>query len=249
MSGAVLNIGILSIKKEELLLQLGSGVLFTPNVDHLVRLQEDREFYEAYQRAEWVICDSMIIYRLSRLLKEKIIEPIPGSTFFHEFCDFHRKDNDTRIFILGGKEGIPQQAQININERVGRQMIVGAYSPSFSFVEDRRESETLVNMIRESGATVLMVCATSPKQEVWIARYRYALPKVRLFMALGATVDFEAGSAKRCPLSIQRMGMEWFWRFCQEPRRLFKRYFVDDMKFFWYFGKQLLGVYQDPFVR
>jgi UDP-N-acetyl-D-mannosaminuronic acid transferase (WecB/TagA/CpsF family) len=68
-------------------------------------------------------------------------------------------------------------------------------------------------------------------------------------MALGATVDFEAGSAKRCPLSIQRLGMEWFWRFCQEPRRLFKRYFVDDMKFFWYFGKQLLGVYQDPFVR
>lgn len=245
----ILNIDILSVPRESLLRTLSEGMLFTPNVDHLVRLQKDREFYEAYQRAEWVICDSMIIYRLSRLLKEKIVEPIPGSTFFHEFCDFHRKDNDIRIFILGGKEGIPQQAQKNINERVGRQMIVGAFSPSFSFVEDRRESETLVNMIRESGATVLMVCATSPKQEVWIARYRYALPKVRLFMALGATVDFEAGSAKRCPLSIQRMGMEWFWRFCQEPRRLFKRYFVDDMKFFWYFGKQLLGVYHDPFVR
>ena len=243
----ILNIDIVSVTRKSLLPNLSEGVLFTPNVDHLVRLQEDREFYEAYQRAEWVICDSMIIYRLSRMLKEKIIEPIPGSTFFHVFCDFHRKDNDTRIFILGGKEGITQQAQKNINERVGRQMIVGAYSPSFSFVEDRRESETLVNMIRESGATVLMVCATSPKQEVWIARYRYALPKVRLFMALGATVDFEAGSAKRCPLSIQRMGMEWFWRFCQEPRRLFKRYFVDDMKFFWYFGKQLLGVYRNPF--
>lgn len=245
----ILNIDILSVPRESLLRTLSEGMLFTPNVDHLVRLQKDREFYEAYQRAEWVICDSMIIYRLSRLLKEKIVEPIPGSTFFHEFCDFHRKDNDTRIFILGGKEGIPQQAQKNINERVGRQMIVGAFSPSFSFVKDRKESEALVKMIRESGATVLMVCATSPKQEVWIVRFRNALPKVKLFLALGATVDFEAGSAKRCPLSIQRLGMEWFWRFCQEPRRLFKRYFVDDMMFFWYFGKQLLGAYHDPFVK
>jgi hypothetical protein len=70
---------------------------------------------------------------------------------------------------------------------------------------------------------------------------------VRLFMALGATVDFEAGTVTRCPLWIQRLGMEWFWRFCQEPRRLFKRYWVNDMKFFWYFGKQLCGRYKNPF--
>ena len=65
-------------------------------------------------------------------------------------------------------------------------MIVGAFSPSFSFVKDRKESEALVMMIHESGATVLMVCATSPKQEVWIARFRNALPKVKLFLAFQA---------------------------------------------------------------
>ena len=183
-------------------------------------------------------------------------------------------------------------------------------------------------MVNASGATVLVVCATSPKQEIWIAKYRRMLeeghtdltdstdnngslcsklkenlkenycrpteiaesaeietntnretstdntdnktntnltndtnrktitditdsterkPSVKLFMALGATVDFEAGTVKRCPMWIQRLGMEWFWRFCQEPRRLFKRYWVDDMKFFWYFGKQLLGLYKNPF--
>lgn len=244
----ILNIDIISVTRKSLLSTLSEGVLLTPNVDHLVRLQKDREFYNAYKGADWIVCDSMIVYRLSCLLKEKIVEPIPGSTFFHEFCDFHRTDDDTRIFILGGKEGVPQQARRNINERVGREMVVGAYSPSFSFVEDRKESEGLVDMIRESGATVLMVCATSPKQEVWIARYRDALPDVRLFMALGATVDFEAGSAKRCPVLFQRLGMEWFWRFCHEPRRLFRRYFLSDMRFFWYFGKQLLGCYQDPFA-
>lgn len=243
----VLNISVLSIKKQELLEQLDRGVLFTPNVDHLVRLQRDREFYDAYQQADWVICDSVILYRLSRLLKHSILESIPGSTFFHEFCGFHRKNENCRIFILGGKTGVAEQAQRNINERVGRELVVGAYSPSFHFVQDEQESLELVRMVNESGATVLMVCATSPKQEVWIAKYKPQMPEVKLFMALGATVDFEAGTVKRCPQWIQRLGMEWFWRFSLEPKRLFHRYWVNDMKFFWYFGKQLLGIYKNPF--
>lgn len=246
-SVGVLNIDILSIKKQELLERLESGVVFTPNVDHLVRLQKDKAFYEAYQQADWVICDSVILHRLSRLLKHGIVESIPGSTFFYDFCYYHREDENCRIFILGGKEGVPQQAMTNINQRIGRSIVVGAHSPSFNFVTDEQESQELVKKINDSGATVLMVCATSPKQEIWITKYRHLLYSVKIFMALGATVDFEAGMVRRCPLWIQRLGMEWFWRFCQEPRRLFKRYWVDDPKFFWYFGKQILGTYKNPF--
>ena len=245
----VLNVEIISIKEQELLGRLNEGVLFTPNVDHVVRLQKDKVFYNAYQKAEWVICDSVILQRFSKLLKHKIVESIPGSTFFRHFCDYHKNDEDCRIFILGGKEGVPQQAMENVNRRMGKRMVVGAYSPSFTFVNDKKESNGIVNIIKDSGATVLMVCATSPKQELWITEYRHQLPNIKLFMALGATVDFEAGAMKRCPLWLQRLGLEWFWRFCKEPRRLFQRYFVDDMKFFWYFGKQLLGVYKNPFDR
>ena len=223
------------------------GVLVTPNVDHLVRLQIDKDFYEAYKKADWVICDSVVLHRFSRLLKQRITESIPGSTLFRDFCDYHRENKDCRIFILGGKKGVPEQARKNINRRIDREIVVGAHSPSFNFVNDEDESEELVRMVSDSDASVLVVCATSPKQEVWIARYRGRLPNVKLFMALGATVDFEAGIVKRCPLWAQKLGMEWFWRFCQEPKRLFKRYFVDDPKFFWYFGKQLIGVYRDPF--
>ena len=122
--------------------------------------------------------------------------------------------------ILGGKEGVPQKAMENVNRKMGRHMVVGAHSPSFSYVNDEAESAKLVRMIDESGATVLMVCATSPKQEIWIARYKSCLPNVRLFMALGATVDFVAGTVKRCPVFLQRMGLEWFWRFCHEPRAI-----------------------------
>lgn len=242
-----LNIDILSIRKQDLLKQLEIGVVYTPNVDHLVRLQKDSEFYEAYQQADWVICDSVILQRLSKLQRNPIAESIPGSTLFRDFCDYHREDEDCGIFILGGKEGVAKLAQKNINYRIGRNIVVGAHSPSFQFVKDGQESLELVRMINESGATVLMVCATSPKQEVWISKYRNQMRTVKLFFALGATVDFEAGKIKRSPIWVQKLGMEWFWRFCMEPRRLFCRYFVDDMKIFLYYPKQLLGLYHNPF--
>lgn len=226
---------------------LNAGILFTPNIDHLVRLQKDRVFYEAYQQADWVICDSVILQRCSRLLKHPIVESIPGSTFFREYCDYHKDDENVRIFIMGGKDGVPQRAMERINERCGRKIVVGAHSPSFSFVQDEEESGRLVKMVNESEATVLMVCATSPKQEIWITKYRHQLPHVKLFMALGATVDFEAGNVIRCPLVFQWLGLEWFWRFSQEPQRLFKRYFIDDPIFFWLLLKQLLGLYKNPF--
>ena len=73
------------------------------------------------------------------------------------------------------------------------------------------------------------------------------MPQVKTWMALGATVDFEAGTLKRAPECWRTLGLEWFYRFLQEPRRLFKRYFIDDMRFFWYFGKQLMGIYKNPF--
>lgn len=243
----ILNGHILAIDKCGLMEHLHDGVLFTPNIDHLVRLQKDKDFYEAYKQADWIICDSVILQRCSRLLKHPIVESIPGSTFFREYCDYHKDDENVRIYIMGGKEGVPQRAMERINERCGRKIIVGAHSPSFSFVKDEEESGRLVEMVNESEATILMVCATSPKQELWIARYRKMMPHVRLFMALGATVDFEAGTVKRCPQMFRGMGLEWFWRFTQEPKRLFRRYFVDDPVFFWYFGKQLLGVYKNPF--
>lgn len=242
-----LNIEILSVRKQNLLKSLKQGVVYTPNVDHLVRLQKEKDFYEAYQQADWVLCDSVILCRLSRLLKHNIVESIPGATLFRDFCDYHCDDEGCRIFILGGKEGIAKRAQNNINARIGRNIVVGSHSPSFHFVDDKQESLELVRMVKESGATVLIVCATSPKQEVWIARYRRMLQEVRLFMALGATVDFEAEAVKRCPLKIQRLGMEWFWRFCLEPKRLFRRYFWDDMKIFIFFPAQLLGLYKNPF--
>ena len=241
----ILNVSILSITKDELLGSMDKGVLITPNVDHLVKLQKDKGFYEVYRKADWVVCDSNIVCRASKLLKEPLPEAIPGSSFFTDYYMYHKDDQDCRIYLLGAAEGIAEKARKNINTKVGRDIVVGAHSPSFGFEKDERECEKLVSLVNESGASVLLVGVGAPKQEKWIMKYKDRMPGVRLFMALGATIDFEAGTLKRAPETWRKLGLEWLYRFFREPRRLFKRYFVD-MKFFWYFGKQLLGIYRNP---
>ena len=125
--------------------------------------------------------------------------------------------------------------------------MVGSHSPSYGFEKNPAECEELVRIVNESGANVLLVGVGAPKQEKWIMAYKDRMPGVKLFMALGATIDFEAGTLKRAPVMWQRIGMEWLYRALKEPKRLFKRYFVDDMKFFWYFALQLCGRYRNPF--
>ena len=243
----ILNIDVLATTQNELLGRLDYGVLVTPNLDHLIKLQKDKEFYESYRKAEWVVCDSRILYFLSKLLKRSFPEAIPGSSFFTAFYEYHRDDPNCKIFLLGAREGIAQKALEKINERVGKSIIVGAHSPSFGFEKHEDECEEIVRIVNESGANVVLVGVGAPKQEKWIMKWKEKMPSVDLWMALGATIDFEAGTLQRAPLIYRKLGLEWLYRFFKEPKRLFKRYFVDDMKFFWYFGKQLLGVYRNPF--
>lgn len=245
----ILNIGILSLTQQDLLKRLDKGVLITPNVDHLVKLQKDKDFYDIYQKAEWVVCDSKILYLMSKLLKEPLPEAIPGSSFFTAYYMYHKNDLNCKIFLLGAAEGIAEKAMKNINEKVGRRIVVGAHSPSYGFEKNEQECEELVRIVNESGANVLLVGVGAPKQEKWIMKYRDRMSGVDVFMALGATIDFEAGTLKRAPKVWQKCGMEWLYRVIKEPKRLFKRYFVDDMQFFYYFTLQLLGLYKNPFGK
>lgn len=244
-----LNIKIQVITQQELLCNLKKGALITPNVDHLVKLQKDEDFYKIYQQAEWVVCDSKILYLMSKLLKVSLPEAIPGSSFFTAYYMYHKDDPNCKIFLLGAAEGIAEKARQNINKKVGREIVVGAHSPSYGFEKNEKECEELVKIVNASGANVLLVGVGAPKQEKWIMKYRDRMPNVDVFMALGATIDFEAGTLKRAPKVWQKCGMEWLYRTLKEPKRLFKRYFVDDMQFFYYFGKQLLGTYKDPFKK
>lgn len=243
----LLNVEIDNITQDELLSQLKKGVVITPNVDQVVKMQSDRQFYDIVRKTEWVICDSKILYLFAKLLRTPLPEAIPGSSFFSTFYEYHRKDENCKIFLLGAMDGVAQKAMEIINQKMGRQIVVGAYSPSYGFEKKQEENERIYQMINDSCANVVLVGVGCPKQEKWIDAHKAEMPGVDIWMALGATIDFEAGNIKRAPVIWRKLYLEWFYRFLQEPKRLFRRYFIDDMKFFWYFGKQLLGIYKNPF--
>lgn len=243
----ILNVRIDNLSAQELLETLDKGVLVTPNIDDIMKHQKDEEFHEMASKAEFSICDSRVLLLMSRILRTPLKEAIPGSSFFPMYCDYHAKDSNIKIFLLGAKEGVGKVAQKNINARIGREIVVGTYSPPFGFEKDEVECNHIVDILQHSEANVVLVGLGNPKQTKWIYKYKDRLPNIDLFMALGATIDFEAGNIKRAPAIFQKLALEWLYRFLKEPKRLFKRYFVDDMQFFFYFAKQLLGLYKNPF--
>lgn len=242
----ILNVEVDNITQEGLLYQLNHGVLVTPNVDDIMKHQRDELFHKNASLADYVVCDSKIVLLASRILGTPLKEAIPGSSFFPRFCDYHKND-DTRLFLLGAKEGVGEEAKRRINERVGRKIVVETYSPPFGFEKDEKECQHILSILKSTSANVVLVGLGNPKQTNWIFKYKDQLPNIDVFMALGATIDFEAGNIKRAPKIFQKLAMEWFYRFLKEPKRMYRRYFIEDIPFFWYLGKQLLGLYKDPF--
>jgi N-acetylglucosaminyldiphosphoundecaprenol N-acetyl-beta-D-mannosaminyltransferase len=236
----ILDVEIDNFSKQEFLSKLSRGVVFTPNVDHLMKLRHDAEFMAAYQRADYRVCDSQILMYASRFLGKPIQAKISGSDLFPMFCEHHRTNERIKIFLLGGAEGVAKRAQRRINERIGREIIVSAHSPSFGFEKNEQECAAIIAMINRSPANVLVVGVGAPKQEIWIAQYRSLLPKIDIFLAVGAAIDFEAGNKPRAPKVMSDLGIEWLYRLSTEPGRLWKRYLVDDLPFFLLILKQKL---------
>ena len=246
----ILNVDIDNFTFDGFLQNLERGVVFTPNVDHLMKLQKDQEFYQVYQAADYVVCDSQILKATSGWISEPVREQIAGSDFFPAFCHFHANNTDkVRIFLLGGTEDSVRKAQENINHKAGSEVIIEGYSPPFGFEHDPKEIEKIVQLVNESEATVLAVGVGAPKQEKWIINHKDKMPGINIFFAIGATIDFQAGYKKRSPKWITKIGLEWLHRMLSEPQRLFKRYMVDGLPYFYLIFKQRMGWYRDPFEK
>lgn len=243
----ILNISIFKTTEKELLENMQNGIFITPNLDHLVKLQKDKAFWNVYKNANWVICDSKILYLVLKLIGRSVPEPIPGSSFFTAFYKYHKDDLNCKIFLLGAAEGVAKKAMDNINKACGRNIVVGALSPSYGFENNQKECDNIADIIKQSGANVVLVGVGAPKQEKWIMDHKESMPKVKLWMALGATIDFEAGNIKRAPKIFQKLALEWLYRMYCEPKRMFKRYICNDLAFFWYLFKDIIGIYRNPF--
>ena len=241
----LLNICLDNLSKKELLTRLGhGGIVVTPNVDHLMKLQKDPEFHQVYRKSDYVVCDSKILFYASRVLGQPIQEKISGLDLFPAFYEYYKHDENVTIFLLGGTPISVQLAKRKINQKVGRNMVVGVYSPPFGFENYVNENEKIVALINRSEATTLAVGLGVPKQEKWIYKYKEQLPYIKTLLPIGATINFESGHIARYRKWMSEVGLEWMYRLMSEPRRLWKRYLIEDLPFGWLLMQQLLNRYE-----
>ncbi len=212
----------------------------TLNVNHIVILSQDNAFRQLYEGASLVLADGMPILWAAKFLGVPLKEKISGSDLFPRLCEV-AAGKGYKLFLLGGKEGAAAKAAYILKAKYPVIQIAGVYCPPFGFENDAEENKKTIEMIRVAKPDILFVGVGSPKQEKWIYKHKdeYQVP---VSIGIGATFDFVSGIVKRAPLWMQKIGLEWFWRLMMEPRRLWKRYLIDDPVFFWLVLKQKLGL-------
>lgn len=208
----------------------GSHYIVTPNSDIVVKMQDDIELKEICEKADMILTDGQIVVKISRKFGIPIKERVCMTDFIWDVFDL-AIEKDYKVFLFGGKENVLTKAIENIKSKLPNLQIVDSFSPPFGFENDPEQLSAANERIRNSGADILIVFLGCPKQEKFIAKNKdvYRIP---VSITMGGCVDFMAGRVKRAPVWMQNAGLEWFFRFLQEPKRMFKRYFIDDIRIF-----------------
>jgi N-acetylglucosaminyldiphosphoundecaprenol N-acetyl-beta-D-mannosaminyltransferase len=209
----------------------------TPNVDHIIKLQSDSLFRLIYSNAGLVLNDSKVLFFLSKILKTPLVDKISGSELLPALCRV-ASEKGYSLFFLGGREESAKISAQKYKENYPSIKIAGTYSPPFGFKKNKKENIKILKLISDASPDILFVGLGAPKQEKWIYDN---LDKInaRVSIGIGAAFEFASGKVGRAPRWISNCGMEWFWRLIKEPRRLWKRYLVDDVKIFSLFIKEL----------
>lgn len=210
---------------EQLVKERADAYVVTPNLDHLISLDEDKEFREAYEHADLVLADGISLVLIAKYLRIPLKEKVSGSDLFPKVCEMAAR-HGWSLYILGAGPGVAEEAGRRLAEKNPGLGIAGTYSPPLGFENNPEEIERIIGKITAAGPDLMAIAISSMKGEKFIYRYRDRLG-VPLTMSIGAAVDFEAGNRKRAPKWVSRMGFEWLYRTIQEPKRIGKRVLRD----------------------
>jgi N-acetylglucosaminyldiphosphoundecaprenol N-acetyl-beta-D-mannosaminyltransferase len=202
----------------------------TGNLDHLVLAERDLDFRDAYKKADLVVADGAPVVWLSRIASSAALsERVTGSDLFWELARVSG-EADLRIFFLGGVPGSADKAAEAVRRRHPSAKIVGTYCPPFETFDTEAEQDKIRRVVRQASPDILLVAFGAPKQEKWITLHKDELG-VPVSIGVGGSFELAAGIRRRAPRWLQRSGLEWLYRFALEPRRLFERYFMNDLPY------------------
>lgn len=217
----------------------------TPNVDHIVQLQENHALQNSYKGAGMVLADGWPLVAASRLFGKNLPERVAGSDLVPKIFDAATQHHPIRVFLLGAAPGVAIRAAENIQRKWANVSVVGTYSPPLGFEKCEHENQYIIERIALVRPDVLVIGLGAPKQELWVTQHKDQI-QAKVALCVGATIDFLAGQKRRAPKIMQRLKIEWLHRMLSEPKRLFKRYFHDARVFPGLVWKQLKSQTSKP---
>jgi len=228
----ILGVQISSISNNDLL------AVFTQHIFHKEKKQicitpvnsvmsaiKSEQVKNIYNNADYVLCDGVPLKWAASFLNTPIVERITGLDLLPNLVA-HCAKNDFSIFLLGASPGVGDKLKDIILTKYPQAKVVGVYVPPFMSTFSVEENNKMISAVNAASPDVLLVSLTAPKQDIWIAENKHAL-NATLMVGIGGAFEVMAGLAKRAPIWVQKGGLEWLYRFIQEPKRLFRRYFIE----------------------
>ena len=206
------------------------------NAHSVVTGGQDAAFGRILAQADMVTPDGAPVAWMMRCLGHRSQQRINGPDLMWKYCEIASTRNEG-VYLYGSAPDTLERLTSVLTRRFSGLRIVGTYSPPFRELTDEEDS-AVVGRINASGAGTVWVSLGCPKQEKWMAAHRGRINAVMI--GVGAAFDYHAGTIKRAPLFMQRFGLEWLYRLCSEPRRLWRRYLVTNSLFVWGACRQML---------
>ncbi len=194
----------------------------------LMQGSEHTEVRSALNGADWVTADGMPVVWALRWFGAHRVDRVYGPDLLLALSALSA-EKGYKQFYLGGGPGVAADLALEVARRFPGLQVAGTYSPPFRELTTAEEQE-IVDRINQSQADVVWVGLGSPKQDLWLARFRPRLT-APLLIGVGAAFDFLTGRQRQAPLWLQRNGLEWLFRLAHEPRRLWKRYLFSNPRF------------------
>lgn len=230
---SILGTHIDNLTMEETIYEIESAIKNKEQIHHvvvnagkIVAMQTDAQLKESVNGADIINADGQAVVWASNLLNKPLKERVAGIDLFVNLIQTAHEKNQT-IFLLGAKQEVVEKVKNRIAKEYSPNVVAGFANGYFKESEESKVIEKIVN----SKPQMLFVAMTSPKKEMFLYRNKEALKEVNFIMGVGGSFDVFSGKIKRAPVLLQKIGMEWFFRFIQDPRRMWKRYLVGNSKF------------------
>ena len=235
---SVLNLDLALAAISDALESKSKGYICVTGVHGVMEAQGDPALRGILNRAFLNTPDGMPMVWAGKLRGHREMNRVYGPDLMNLVCDWSRQKNYTHFFY-GGADGVARELKRRLVEKFPGLKVVGTYTPPFRALNADEEAE-LVRRVAALKPDMIWVGLSTPKQERFMAQYGANLTATLMF-GVGAAFDFHAGRVRQAPRWMQRSGLEWFFRLCCEPKRLWKRYLKNNPLFVGKFFCQLAG--------